>query len=241
MAFDCTVITTVLNAESHILSCIRSVVAQKWVHVFHIIIDGGSVDRTLLLVNECEEFDGLLINRPGASIYQALNLGISKAQGSFFGILNADDRYCHQSVLADVKRYLTESSRPEIIWGGTLISSGNRPLRIIFPDLESVRRKSWIPPHPSMFVRNNKKNRLYRYSEEFKYGSDLQYMLDIIDDCEIFEVQDIFVKMKTGGISNSIGLKKIIHLKECMMIFFRKVGVKSILFFLSRLLYNVNK
>ena len=45
--FDISVITPTLNAEKYISRCIASLRSQEKVKVQHIIVDGGSKDKTL--------------------------------------------------------------------------------------------------------------------------------------------------------------------------------------------------
>jgi glycosyltransferase involved in cell wall biosynthesis len=87
------IITVTYNARKTLSRTLESVRMQTYRNIEHIIVDGGSTDGTvsLLQANEdaiaywrCERDDG---------IYDAFNKGVALAKGDFIGILNADDYY----------------------------------------------------------------------------------------------------------------------------------------------------
>ena len=45
------IITTVKNGEKHLEECFESLQNQSYKHFEHIVIDGGSTDRTLEIIN----------------------------------------------------------------------------------------------------------------------------------------------------------------------------------------------
>ena len=49
------IITTVLNDEKNIASCINSVKSQKIKKLEHIIVDGGSSDKTFLIIKKFQK------------------------------------------------------------------------------------------------------------------------------------------------------------------------------------------
>ncbi|MDX1487558.1 MAG: glycosyltransferase [Acidiferrobacterales bacterium] len=84
------IVTVCLNNESVIEDAIRSVAKQDVSGVDHVIIDGGSTDRTLdILAN----FPHLRVfSHPDDGVYDAVNKGIAKAEGEIIGIVHGDDR-----------------------------------------------------------------------------------------------------------------------------------------------------
>ena len=51
---DITVVTPTLNSEKYIDECMSSVANQKEVRVKHVVVDGGSTDNTLSIVDNFE-------------------------------------------------------------------------------------------------------------------------------------------------------------------------------------------
>lgn len=89
------IITPVLNAERHIVSCIENVRLQNNGNIEHIIVDGGSSDRTVAIVEDiARSYSCLkLIRGPDKGQSDAMNKGIKSASAGIIGILNVDDKY----------------------------------------------------------------------------------------------------------------------------------------------------
>lgn len=90
-----TVITTVRNGEKYILETLESVKNQIFNHFEHIIIDDGSSDSTIKII---QDFKGkypnydLQLFQPGKlGRGKALNYAVSKANGEYIAIIDADD------------------------------------------------------------------------------------------------------------------------------------------------------
>lgn len=85
------IITVCLNAESTIEQSIKSVISQTYKNIEYIIIDGGSTDNTLNIINKYKNQIYYFISEKDNGIYDAMNKGLSKATGDFIYFLGADD------------------------------------------------------------------------------------------------------------------------------------------------------
>ena len=95
------VVTPVYNAELWIERCIQSVREQDYPKIEHIIVDGGSTDRTL---DVCRKYPHLVIHsRKDRGQSHAINKGFSMAQGEILAWLCADDEYEPGAIRAAVK------------------------------------------------------------------------------------------------------------------------------------------
>lgn len=117
-----TVVTVVLNSSETIEETIRSVLYQTYDNVEYILIDGGSDDGTREIIRAYEDFIDYWVSEPDGGIYNAMNKGISLANGQYINFLNADDHYLHSSVLEKVVG-LFRSSNSQIIVGDALMLS----------------------------------------------------------------------------------------------------------------------
>jgi len=85
------IITPCLNRVDWVARSIESVLAQKRAAVEHLVVDGGSTDGTLAVL---QRFPHLrLWIGADQGMYDALNKGIALAQGEIIGFLNSDDTY----------------------------------------------------------------------------------------------------------------------------------------------------
>ena len=87
------IITVTHNTEKTLLRTLDSVRAQTYQNIEHIIIDGGSTDGTLELIQANEDAIAYWRSERDNGIYDAFNKGVVLTTGQYIGILNADDYY----------------------------------------------------------------------------------------------------------------------------------------------------
>src|SRR3954451_3609343 len=81
-----------LNSAQFIGETLFSLVDQVYRPFELVIVDGGSTDNTLDIVEAFSEGDIRIIQlEPGLGIAKALNVGIAAAQGAFIARMDADD------------------------------------------------------------------------------------------------------------------------------------------------------
>ena len=100
-----TLITATYNSQSHIASCLQSVIAQDHSQIEHLIIDGQSSDRTLEIIegmNYLQRPGVKLISERDQGIYDALNKGIAMATSDVVGFLHSDDLLAGPTVISDI-------------------------------------------------------------------------------------------------------------------------------------------
>lgn len=88
-----TIVTVTFNAAATLAATIECVANQTYDNVEHIIIDGGSKDETLDILQQNEARLEYFVSEPDKGIYDAMNKGMTLAQGDYICILNADDTY----------------------------------------------------------------------------------------------------------------------------------------------------
>ena len=76
-----------------------------------IIVDSGSTDDTLSILNEYKQSIHSVLHAVKAGPYPAMNAGIDKARGHYVSILNADDYWLRQDLLETIHRAFTDTSR----------------------------------------------------------------------------------------------------------------------------------
>ncbi len=92
------IVTPVKNGDKYIEECINSVAGQRYPHIEHIIVDGGSTDRTLEIIDKYKDKVTAIL-ATGAFIGRSLDFGFGSAKGDIFGWLDSDDRYGHPNVI----------------------------------------------------------------------------------------------------------------------------------------------
>ena len=87
------IITCVLNNSNFIKKSIKSFQKQIYKNKEHIIMDGGSTDGTLKIIEKFKDKNLILSTSSDNGIFDALNKGIKRSSGNIIGILHSDDFY----------------------------------------------------------------------------------------------------------------------------------------------------
>jgi len=93
------IITVVFNGEQLLEKTIQSVINQTYDNVEYIIIDGGSTDRTIEIIQKYEHAIDYWISENDKGIYNAMNKGISLATGAWVNFMNGGDFFYRLDVL----------------------------------------------------------------------------------------------------------------------------------------------
>ncbi len=76
------IITTVKNGETFFEEALESLRNLKYKNFEHIVIDGGSSDKTLDIIKKNEDYIDYWVSVKDEGIYDGFNLGMKLAQGS---------------------------------------------------------------------------------------------------------------------------------------------------------------
>lgn|SRR5690606_11164844 len=85
------VITVCYNAADTLSQCIQSVVDQQFKDIEYIVIDGGSTDGTLEILEVQDDRIAYWRSEPDRGIYHAMNKALKYANGKWLLFLGADD------------------------------------------------------------------------------------------------------------------------------------------------------
>ncbi len=209
------IITVSLNSCDTIEDSIQSVLNQKYKNIEYIIIDGGSSDGTVEIIQKHQDKIAKWVSEYDKGIYHALNKGIGLATGDIIGFLHADDVYAHNLVIdlivSRMMNYDTESCYGDLLYVHK--KDINKTIRYwkSCPYHEGLFKKGWMPPHPTFFVRRKIYDRYGYFNTEFKIAADYELMLRFLEKNKISTcyLPGVLIKMRIGGESNR-SLKNLI-------------------------------
>lgn len=113
------IITPSYNQANFLEETIRSVLDQGYPNLEYIIVDGGSTDGSLEIIQKYADRLAWWVSEPDQGQTDAINKGFSQAKGEILAWLNSDDTYLPAAV-AEAVGYL--QAHPEI---GTVYGDAN--------------------------------------------------------------------------------------------------------------------
>ena len=114
------IVTVTYNAENVLNDTIQSIVTQTYRNVEYIIVDGGSTDGTMHIVDRYRPMISIVVSEPDNGLYDAMNKGIALATGDYICFLNADDAFHEDDTLQRMVHSLRGGMElPDVIYGDT--------------------------------------------------------------------------------------------------------------------------
>ena len=173
-------ITIVYNGEKHLEQAIRSVIAQTYGNVEHIVVDGGSTDGTLDIIRKYEYRIDYWVSEPDQGISDAMNKGIMFSNGDIIAYLHADDYYADVSVISSVQDAFANNQEACWLTGGMYLvnTAGERTAEIRVRKYSYDRlKKANIILHPATFVRREAFEKVGAFDLSYRYAMDYDLWL----------------------------------------------------------------
>ena len=202
------IITVCFNSQKTIRKTIKSVISQSYKNYEYIIIDGGSTDNTIKIINEYKKCISVFISEKDKGIYDAINKGIKKSTGSVVSILHSDDIFYDNQTTKEVMSYFSSNSKLDCLIGNTLITKNNS--KKVIRNYKANSFKKWMlylgfsPPHPSTFFSKKIYKKFGLYNKKYNIAGDFEFYVRIFLKQNILLriVNKNFILMKSGGRSS---------------------------------------
>ena len=202
------IITATYNASQTIEAAIKSVINQTYPHIEFIIIDGGSTDGTLKLIDRYKPFIRHFVSEPDNGIYDALNKGIKLATGDVIGFLHADDLFDNDSTVDTVMEMMSDEKITGV-YGDLEYVQHQDPDKVIRyweskPFKFNLLKTGWMPPHPTLFVRKSTYDTIGLFNAKYKIAADYDFILRCFTNPHYtFKyLPMVITRMRVGGESN---------------------------------------
>lgn len=206
-------LVTVYNVKETLPVTLQSISAQDYPDLEVVIVDGGSTDGTVELIEAFVAqtkgragFSVRWVSEPDDGLYDAMNKAFRMSSGDVVAVCN--DKLCKPNA---VSLFLAA-----IAQGGERCVGAHADL--VYVEGERVVREwrmgqgklseGWMPGHPTLFLRRRIYEAYGLYDTSYHCAADYEFMVRFLKDeeNELAYVPDILVAMFYGGTSNA-GLK----------------------------------
>lgn len=202
------IITVSFNSASTIADTLKTVASQTYQGIEHIIVDGGSTDQTIKIVEGYPHVTKC-ISEKDEGIYFAMNKGIAMASGDVIGILNADDLYADNEVIAKVAAVFADPV-VDATYADLVFVDREAVSKIVRtwksgPFKRSSMYNGWMPPHPTFFVRRSLYEKYGHFNTVLRSAADYELMLRFLlkHKINLSYIPETIIKMRQGGKSTA--------------------------------------
>ena len=210
------IITATYNCAETLPDCFASIASQNYAHREHVVVDGGSQDTTIDVIQKHIDQIDTLKSEPDTGIYDALNKGINLSTGDVIGFLHADDIYASDDVLTTIAKAF-EDSTVCAVYGDLEYVKQDDTNRVVRrwtskPFERKDLDRGWMPPHPTLYVWKKWYREIGGFNTNYRIAADYLSVLQLFasDNFRATYIPKTLVKMRVGGASNK-SLKQIIR------------------------------
>ena len=203
------VIVAVHNAIDTLQQCLDSIAQQTYADVELIVIDGGSIDGSVNVIQQYASHLTYWISEPDQGIYSAWNKAIVQSRGDWVCFLGADDYLRDLDVLELMAKQLAHV--PQAINVAycqiMLLNSNDAELFTLGAPWDDVKRQfkqTMCLPHPGVLHRRSLFSKNGAFDEAFRIAGDYELLLrELAKGDAIFIPGIVMTSMRTGGMSSN--------------------------------------
>ena len=174
------IITICRNEERDIRLTADSVVNQTCKNYEWLVLDGGSTDDTLKILQKYKKNMGYFMSEKDNGVYDAMNKGIKKATGKYIIFMNGGDLLHDKNVLQKVYDSITrDKTRHAIYFGNCMLHVNNikkaKPIFIGTPLINGIKYR--FLPHQSCVWQKSLFEKYGLHDTTYKFSGDYEFML----------------------------------------------------------------
>ncbi len=202
------IITVCFNSESTLEQTIQSVLNQTFKDIEYLVIDGGSTDGTLAILNKYKE-QLKFISEKDTGIYDAMNKGLKMAKGEIIGMIGSDDFYPSNDVLIQVSQTFDKFKTDAIYGDKQFVNPDNIDKVVRYWTVGEYRKENWLkgfmPPHLSFYVKRACYEQFGNYRTDFTCSADYELMLRMLykNGVSAHYLPKVLMTMRNGGTSTA--------------------------------------
>lgn len=216
----CSIIIPSFNQCSYIEKTICSLLNQTYPNIELILIDGGSKDNTLEIIDKYKHFFSYWVSEKDKGQSNAINKGLNKASGKYVTWLCSDDILIPEAISIMVKA-LEDNPDASLVYGGGVFIDENDNVIKKFSFTDMTLEKLLYHKHstiaqPSTLIRMESLKKVGFLDESLSYCMDYDLWIRLIKEGRFINLGDIILSgyrlhndSKTVGAYTKMALEKI--------------------------------
>lgn len=189
------IVTPSFNQARYLPDCLRSVSRQTHQDTEHLIIDGGSTDATVPLLEEFLKHDYRLryVSEPDRGQADAVNKGFARASGEIVAWINSDDFYFSPEVFSIVNDIFAHHPNTDVVYGGMgWVDLNGRLVHVRIPPPHNWSRLAHVAyiGNTNTFFRRRVIEK-YQVDLRFHYVLDHEFLLRVTRDFETYRTKQV--------------------------------------------------
>ena len=117
------VVTPSYNQAPYLEVALRSVLEQDYANIEYIVIDGGSIDGSLEIIEKYQDSLAYWVSERDSGQAEAINKGMRRATGDIIGWVNSDDALLPGAISRAVEELESDTSLGMVYGDGLMVDS----------------------------------------------------------------------------------------------------------------------
>ena len=178
------IVTPSLNQAVFLERTIRSVVDQEYENLEYLVVDGGSTDGSIEIIERYADRLAWWVTEPDEGQTDALNKGLDHATGEIVAYINSDDYYL-PGAFDDAVAALNASEALWAVGAARFVDSAGRVTEVWRPEPPPPARHWWIlypwgVPQAATFWRREAFQRYGNFRRDMHYVFDTEFGLRLL-------------------------------------------------------------
>lgn len=200
------VIVASYNSEKTILRALKSIVDQSYSNVEIIIIDGGSSDSTVSLVNQFEKHVDFLVSEADKGIGDAWNKGLRLSTGELVLLHNTDDMWHPKLIARYVEAYENNNHLDGVYYSNCYMHDDGKLVRKIVGNHNETRLSQGLGfgfVHTATMVTKGIYELVGGFSDSLEIAIDTDFLCRCLKkSTPFYYAGETGVYMQIGGVSD---------------------------------------
>jgi len=206
------IVTPNFNGGRFLEQTILSVIEQNYPNLEYILIDGGSSDNSLAVIEKYSKYFAYWESNSDNGVYHALQKGFNKSSGNIMGWINSDDILCYNSLFSVAEIF---SANPKTNWiqGYPMVIDDDNRLVYQRPPvfskfffyLKNYRDGHFIQQESTFWTRSLWDQAGGVISQEYKFAGDFELWIRFFNHSDMYltsAVLGAFRTRKDGQLSS---------------------------------------